>query len=188
MESKAKLFGHPIHPMLIVFPLGLLGAAVIFDIVHLVTGEALFATVAFWNIVGGLIGGLLAAVFGLIDWIAIPSDTRAKSVGLAHAAGNVVVIVLFGLSLYLRWGVPNYIPGTLALVLSFLGAAISLVSGWLGGELVDRLAVGVDPGANLNAPNSLTGAPAAPGADRAPGGVLIPQTGRPEDGEHVDRD
>jgi uncharacterized membrane protein len=61
MESRAKLLGHAIHPMLIVFPLGLLVTAVIFDVVRIVTGDATFAAVAFWCIAAGVLGGLLAA-------------------------------------------------------------------------------------------------------------------------------
>src|SRR5581483_3248423 len=98
MESRAKLAGHPIHPMLIVFPLGLLAMAVVFDIVHFVTGSAGAATAAFWDIGAGVLMGLLAALFGLWDWLAIPGGTRAKFIGAWHGAGNVVVVVLFALS------------------------------------------------------------------------------------------
>ncbi|HET6261102.1 MAG TPA: DUF2231 domain-containing protein, partial [Chloroflexia bacterium] len=65
MESRVKLLGHPIHPMLIVFPLGLLAMAVVFDIVYMITGDAVFAQVAFWDIAAGIVGGLVAALFGL---------------------------------------------------------------------------------------------------------------------------
>src|ERR1051325_5219992 len=92
MESRAKLAGHPIHPMLIVLPLGLFIGAVVFDAVYLWKGFIGFAVVAFWNIAGGIVGGLLAAVFGLIDWLAIPSGTRAKRIGLLHGGTNVVVV------------------------------------------------------------------------------------------------
>ena len=160
MESKAKALGHPIHPMLIVFPLGLLVTAVIFDVVRLVTGNNEFAIVSYWAIAAGVIGGLLAAIFGLMDWLAIPSGTRAKQVGLLHGAGNVVVVLLFAVSWLLRSGSPGYVPDTLAFVLSLVGVLIGAVTAWLGGELVDRLGVGVDPGANLNAPSSLSGQPA----------------------------
>src|SRR5688572_24815953 len=98
MESKAKILGHPIHPMLIVFPLGLFIAALVFDILYLATDNPIWATVSFWNITGGIIGGLLAAVFGLWDWLAIPGGTRAKSVGLWHGVTNVVVVLLFVIS------------------------------------------------------------------------------------------
>ena len=106
MESKAKLLGHPIHPMLIVFPLGLLATAVIFDVVALAMRNGAWSGIAFYLIAAGVIGGV-AAVFGMVDWLAIPSGTRAKAIGLWHGAGNVVVVLLFGLSWFLRRETPN---------------------------------------------------------------------------------
>jgi uncharacterized membrane protein len=161
MESKAKALGHPIHQMLIPFPFGLLSTAVIFDIVYLIWGNPTMATVSYWMIIAGIIGGIVAAPFGLIDYLAIPQGTRAKSVGLLHGGGNVVVLLLFIASWWLRYGnaeiATPYLPTTLALVLSFVGFALAGITGWLGGELVDRLSVGVDDGANLNAASSLSG-------------------------------
>jgi uncharacterized membrane protein len=160
MESRAKALGHPIHQMLIPFPFGLLATSVIFDIVYLIWGNPTMNTVSYWMMLAGIIGAVLAAPFGLIDWLAIPKDTRAKSVGLLHGLGNVVVLLLFLGSWYLRYSapqVPPYTPSTAALALSFIGFALAGVTGWLGGELVDRLSVGVDDGANLNAQSSLAG-------------------------------
>ena len=160
MESKAKFLGHAIHPILIVFPLGLLATAVVFDIIYLIWGNPTMVVVSYWMIVGGIIGAVAAAPFGLIDWIAIPSNTRAKRIGAFHGIGNVIVLVLFVASWYLRYtagGINPYRPSLAALALSFVGFALAGVTGWLGGELVDRLGVGVDNGANLDAPNSLTG-------------------------------
>jgi uncharacterized membrane protein len=160
MESRAKVLGHPIHQMLIPFPFGLLATAVIFDIVYLIWGNPTMATVSYYMIIAGIIGAVAAAPFGLIDWLAIPKGTRAKSVGLIHGLGNVGVLLLFLASWYLRYTTPDivpHIPSTSALVLSFGGFALAAVTGWLGGELVDRLSVGVDDGANLDAPSSLTG-------------------------------
>jgi uncharacterized membrane protein len=156
MESKVKAFGHPIHPMLIVFPLGLLATSLIFDIVHWITGDGTFSVVAFWMIAAGIIGGLLAAIFGLIDWLMIPAGTRAKSVGLWHGAGNVVIVGLFAVSWLLRLNTQAN-PSILAYTLSIVGVVLALITGWLGGELVGRLGVGVDEGAHLDAPNSLLG-------------------------------
>ncbi len=161
MESKAKLMGHAIHPILIVFPLGLLSASVLFDITYLVTDSRAFALVSFWTLVGGLIGGLIAAVPGWIDWFAIPSGTRAKQVGLVHGGGNVVVLILFGISWLFRRDEVDYLPSGIALGLSFAGFALAAVTGWLGSELVERLGVAVHDHANLNAPNSLSGRSAA---------------------------
>jgi uncharacterized membrane protein len=154
MIGKAKLFGHPIHQMLIVFPLGLLATAVLFDIVHLASGRPMMGEVSYWMIAAGIIGGLLAAPFGLIDWLAIPNDTRAKRIGAIHGGGNLVVVLLFIGSWWLRRAAPEA-PGALAMALSFIGAGIAVFTGWLGGEMVDRLGVGVYEDANPNAPSSL---------------------------------
>jgi uncharacterized membrane protein len=167
MESKAKALGHPIHQMLIPFPFGLLATSVIFDVVHLVWGNPTMATVAYWMIIAGIVGGLAAAPFGLIDWLAIPRGTRARSIGAVHGLGNVFVLLLFAGSWLLRRDAPE-LPETLALILSFAGFALAGLTGWLGGELVDRHAVGVDDGAHLNSPHSLSDRPAGEGAGAAP--------------------
>lgn len=155
MESRAKLFGHPVHPMLIVFPLGLLAMAVVFDVLTLALGTGYWSGIAYWMIAAGVVTGLIAAPFGLIDWLAIPAGTRAKRIGAWHGVGNVVVVALFAGSWWLR-GEGTGTPATLALALGMAGLALALITGWLGGELVDRLAVGVDEGAHLDAPSSLT--------------------------------
>jgi uncharacterized membrane protein len=149
--------------MLIVFPLGLLATAVIFDVIALVTGNTRWAEIAYWLIAAGIIGGLAAAPFGFIDWLGVPGGTRARRIGLLHGGGNLVVVLLFAGSWLLRRDNPM-VPETLALVLSFVGVGLALVTGWLGGELVDRLGVGVDEGAHVNAPSSLSGRPATEGA------------------------
>jgi uncharacterized membrane protein len=158
METKVKLAGHPVHPMLIVFPLGLLATAVIFDIIYLISDNSQWTWAAYYMIGAGIIGGLAAALFGWIDWIAIPGGTRAKRIGLWHGAGNVVVLALFILSWVLRRGTPD-VPPTGAIAAELGGFVLAAVTGWLGGELVDRLGVGVDDGAHLNAPSSLSELP-----------------------------
>src|SRR5947209_17904109 len=157
MESRTKVAGHPLHPMLIVFPLGLFIAAVVFDIIYMVTNNTALAQVSFWNIAGGIVGGLLAAIFGLADWLGIPANTRAKKIGLYHGGGNVLIVALFAVSWLMRLNAANNAPNTVAFVLAVVAILLGVVTGWLGGELVDRLGVGVDPGANLDAPNSLSG-------------------------------
>ena len=155
MESRVKFLGHPIHPMLIVFPLGLLATSVIFDIAYVLSGNGDLAIFAFWALIAGIIGGLSAAVFGLADWLRVPSDTRAKRIGMMHGGGNLVVVVLFLLSLIVRWSHPTYLPDVLPVALSIIGGCIALWTQWLGGELVYRLRVGVDDDAGLDASNSL---------------------------------
>ena len=158
-KSSVKVFGHPVHTILIVFPLGLLATAVIFDVAYLATGTAYLSEVAYCMIVAGLLGGLVAAPFGLLDWLAIPAGTRAKRIGALHGMGNAIVVLLFVVSWYVRSRAAGP-PAALAYVFSFLGVGLALWTGWLGGELVNRLGVGVDAGAHVNAPSSLSGRPA----------------------------
>lgn len=167
MESRAKLLGHPIHPMLVVLPLGLFIGAVVFDAVYLWRGNPTFAAIGYWNIAAGIVGGLLAAVFGLVDWLAIPAGTRAKRIGLWHGGGNVLVVALFALVWWTRSAAPDTLSGTVFLI-EVAALVLGSVAGWLGGELVDRLGVGVDDGAHLDAPSSLSGRPARPRESGAP--------------------
>ena len=155
MDARAKLLGHPIHQMLIVFPLGLLATSFFFDLGARFAGIDQLAIASYWMLITGVAAGLLAALFGLIDFLAIPSGTRAKRIGLLHGAGNVVVTAIFFASWFVRRPTPAS-PPTTAIVLSAVAVAIALVTAWLGGELVDRLSVGVDEGAHLDAPSSLS--------------------------------
>lgn len=163
MESKTKLFGHAAHPITVVFPLGLLSTSLIFDLVYRGTKKPPLAQASFWMLVSGLVGGAVAAPLGWNDWRYIPEGTRAKSLGRWHGYGNAVVLALFGGSALLRRG-ETRAPGGLALGLSLLGGGLAMVTGWLGGELVDRLRVGIDDGAHLDAPSSLSGLPASDNA------------------------
>jgi uncharacterized membrane protein len=140
------------------FSIGAISDSRYLDLIYLVGRNTTMATIAYWMIAAGIIGALAAAPFGWIDWFAIPRGTRAKSVGLWHGAGNVVVLLLFAASWVFRHNQPEA-PAALGFALSFLGAGLALVTGWLGGELVDRLSVGVNDGANINAPSSLSKRP-----------------------------
>jgi uncharacterized membrane protein len=156
MESKAKVFGHAIHPMLIVFPLGLFATAVAFDVIRIFKGGGAWGEAAFYDIAVGVLVGLVAAIAGFIDWLAIPSGTRAKAVGMWHGLGNVAIVVLFIVSWLIRLPNPTS-PPAMAFILALVAVLTALVTGWLGGELVERLRVGVDDAAGLDASNSLSG-------------------------------
>jgi uncharacterized membrane protein len=159
MESKTKLFGHPIHPMLIVIPLGLFVGAIVTDTIDLINGNSALSQVSFFNISIGIVGGLLAALFGFLDWRLVPLNTRAKQIGAWHGVGNVVVVLLFAVSWWLRHESINFAPTSLALAFSYGAILLGVVTAWLGGELVYRLNVGVDQGAHLDAPSSLSDQP-----------------------------
>jgi uncharacterized membrane protein len=153
MRSHARLLGHSVHQMLIVFPLGLLATSVLFDLIDLATGTGAFNIAAYWMIAAGVVGGLVAAPFGFIDWRHVPRGTRARRIGALHGSGNVVVTLLFAASWLLR--TPESQVSGVALALSLLGAGLALVTAWLGGELVSRLGVGVYEDAGVDAPSSL---------------------------------
>lgn len=171
-SGGARLLGHPVHPMLVIFPLALFPTSLFFDVLYLLTGSAQWALISYWLIPIAVVGALIAAVFGTLDWIGIPSGTRAKRVGAVHGIGNVVVVLLFAMSWFMRAVPAGSVTPTAAVVLSSVGVALALVTGWLGGELVDQLGVGVAPGAHVDAPSSLSGRP----AQSAP---LRPGTGTP---------
>ncbi len=159
MDSRLKIAGHAVHPILIPLPLGMFLGTLIFDVVYLLTDDLQFATVSFFMAVLGVVGGVAAAATGAVDYMNIPKGTRAKRVGTVHAIGNDLVIALFALSAFLRYRADDYEPSALALTLTFAGAAASMVTGWLGGELVERLGVGVDADAHLDATSSLKDEP-----------------------------
>ncbi|HET7224786.1 MAG TPA: DUF2231 domain-containing protein [Candidatus Eisenbacteria bacterium] len=153
--KPARILGHHVHPMLIVFPLGLLAISVLFDAFDLARHDMTFAAIAYWNVVAGVIGGLVAAVFGLWDWLGVPRGTRARAIGAWHGVVNVCVVALFAITAFVRHGDPAHQATRATLALSWIALALALVGGWLGGELVERLGIGVDRGAEPNAPNSI---------------------------------
>ena len=156
MAGKINFLGHPVHPILIVFPLGLLPTAVACDLIFLWRHNPHWAHISYWLIAGGVLSGLVAAVFGFADWLGLDNGTRAKRVGVWHMVVNVTMVVLFAASWWLRRPAPDS-PTSLAIGLGAAALAFGLVGGWLGGELVYRMSVGVDFDAHVNSPSSLSG-------------------------------
>jgi uncharacterized membrane protein len=159
MESRARFLGHSIHQSLVAFPVGLLATAVVLDLIAIFGRYPTAVVAAYWMMACGIVGALIAAPFGLIDLLAIRKDTRAARIGRLHGGGNVIVLLLFIGSWLMRRDDGMQASG-LALLLSFGGGALALMTAWLGGELVARLGVGVHDGAHLDAPSSLDGVPA----------------------------
>jgi uncharacterized membrane protein len=155
MESRVKLLGHPVHQMLIPIPAGLFIVGAVLDIVDVFVNATWIPTVTYWNIAIGIFSALVAAIFGFADWTKIPRDTRAKRVGTIHGIGNVTAVVLFAFALWIRSNELGYAVTGAALALEVVALVLLGVTAWLGGELVDRLGIGVDDGAHVNAPNSL---------------------------------
>lgn len=155
MESRAKFLGHPVHQMLIVLPAGLFIVAAVLDLIDLFVEASWIPTVTYWNLMLGIATGLFAAIFGVADWSKIPSYTRARRVGALHGLGNVIAILLFAIAVYMRSDNEGLFADNVALALELVAFAILGVTAWLGGELVDRLGIGVDNGAHMDAPSSL---------------------------------
>jgi uncharacterized membrane protein len=155
MESRAKFLGHAIHPILVMFPAGLLLISLVFDALRLLRGDKKWGSSATRNIITGCITGWIAAIPGAVDWWHLPQGSRAKRVATVHAITNQLGLLSFLGSWLMRRKNEDSTP-TAALGLSVLGATFIGLGGWLGGELVERLGVGVTPGANLDAPSSLT--------------------------------
>src|SRR3954454_12603784 len=102
MQGSAKALGHPIHQQLVVFPIGLIATAVVFDVLRYITDNDGFASASYYMIAAGIIFGLIAPVFGAIAYLGFPGGTRARRIGAMHGIGNVVVVVLFAISWLLR--------------------------------------------------------------------------------------
>jgi uncharacterized membrane protein len=167
MESRVKFLGHSIHQMLVAFPIGLLLTSVVFDALSRVVVGSGISVAAYWMLAAGIVGGLLAAPFGLIDLMAIPTRTRASRVGAWHAVGNVIVLCLFISSWAAR---PSAVqpPPTLAVLLSLAGAVAILMTAWMGGELITRLGIGVSPHAHPDARSSMEGSAESTGSSYQP--------------------
>jgi uncharacterized membrane protein len=147
MASKASIMGHPVHPMLIPFPLGLWVFSFIADVVYLMVGGDLWIVLAKGTLAGGIIGGVLAAVPGLIDWLALKSR-EVKRIANWHARLNIIALLVFAASLYLRTKYGRTMVNgsqTIPVLLSGLGVVLISISGWLGGSLSYDHGVGVKP-------------------------------------------
>lgn len=137
MRTPASIAGHPIHPMLVPLPIGMWVLSLACDIIGAFAADpTAWKTVALYAMIGGIIGALLAAVFGLVDLLSLPA--RIRSTALAHMGINLTIVVLFAIDAWLR------LSGSDPVWLSVVAILLLLVSGWLGGKMVYRLGVAVD--------------------------------------------
>jgi uncharacterized membrane protein len=133
--------------MLIPFPIALWVFSLIADLIYLWRGNPAWRDwIAFYTLLAGIIGAALAAVFGIIDWLSI-KDREVKRTADWHARLNVIALLIFAASFYLRTaGGASLVGGsyTVPVLLSVVGVILITISGWLGGELVFRHGVAVD--------------------------------------------
>ena len=140
--SRAKILGHPIHPMLVSFPITCFVGAFVTDYVYWRTAEMQWANFSVWLITAGLITGLFAAIAGLTDFLG-SREIRALGTAWVHGAGNglALILSLFNVFVHSRDAYTSVVPT--GLILSGVVVLILIVTGWLGGELVFRQRVGV---------------------------------------------
>lgn len=151
MRTPASIAGHPIHPMLVPIPIGLWIFSLVCDLAAAGgSSNPAWHTVALYTIGGGIVGALLAAVFGLIDLISLPPGPRGTA--LKHMAINLIVVALFVVNFWMRYSDPA--KGGATLWLSIVAIGLLVISGWLGGKMVYEHGIGVS---------------AVPGTTQAPG-------------------
>jgi uncharacterized membrane protein len=147
MASNASIGGHPIHPMIIPFPIALWVFSLIADLIYLWGGNPLWRDyIAFYTLLGGIIGGAAAAVPGVIDWLSL-KDREVVKIANWHARLNVIALLIFAASFYLRtMSGAGLVSGnyTIPVGLSVLGVILIAISSWLGGEMVFKHGVAVD--------------------------------------------
>ena len=158
MASRARIGRHPVHPMLIPFPIALWIFSLVADVIYLWQGNPIWkGYISFYTLLGGIIGAAVAAVPGFIDWRSI-TYRPVKKLADWHARLNVTALLVFIADFYLRTTGGSRLVGaslTVPLLLSMLGVILITISGWLAGEMVYVYGVAVSgPPASLSEPSS----------------------------------
>jgi uncharacterized membrane protein len=139
MQGKATIAGHPIHPILVTFPIGCFVAAVVSNIVSIWAGPVFWAAMSTWLLLFGVIGALVAAIFGFIDYLSAPMTPAARSIAAWHMTLNIGMVAIFGLACAVRF-LDHTSP--LGYGLTGIGIIVLAVAGILGGNLAHGHLVG----------------------------------------------
>ena len=140
MATPASIAKHPIHPMLVAIPIGLWVFSMAADLIFLFGwGGLVWKTVALYTIAGGIVGALIAAVPGFIDFTSI-SGRRVRKIAVSHMVANLTAVALFGLSFWLRCVNPL---GHVPIAVSAIATSVLVLGGWLGGQMVFVHGMGV---------------------------------------------
>jgi nitrite reductase/ring-hydroxylating ferredoxin subunit/uncharacterized membrane protein len=143
MRSRASISGHPIHPMLIPFPLAFLAGGFLFDLAGVVFLRPGLWLVGYYLTIAGVGTALLAAIPGFIDYFfTVPPKSSGKERATRHMLAMLTVVVLFAVAWFLRDG--SAAPGKVTLALEAVGAGLLGIGGWMGGTLVGRNMISVD--------------------------------------------
>jgi len=136
-------YGHPFHPVLVTVPIGAWVSSIVLDIASMAKDNAALAEASLWLIAIGVIGALLAALFGLLDLSTIPRGTKAFTTGVTHMSLNVLAVVLFAIDYFIRVKQETHSVPTVGFILSLVALALIGASGWLGGKLAYHYGVRV---------------------------------------------
>lgn len=143
MKSKANIKGHPVHPMLVGFPIAFFTGTLIFDLLAYANDNPFSWQTGKYLEIAGIVAGLVTAIPGIVDYFGtIPPESSAKKRGTKHGLINVVMLIVFAMALYCRSIINMF--SLLVIALEVIGVILIIISGWLGGTLVFRNQIGVD--------------------------------------------
>lgn len=142
VRSSVHIAGHPVHPILIPFPIALLTAAAVTDLAYLLGPDPFWARASLWLIAAGFMSGVVAALPGLIDFVTI-QRARSHSTGWIHLIGNLLVLGAALLNWLPRIDDTESFISPWGLTLSLVTAGLLVITGWTGGELAYRHKIGV---------------------------------------------
>lgn len=145
MKSKAAIKGHPVHPMLVPLPIGAWALALIGDIVYASTANGFWYQFSYYAMLVGFIGALVAAIFGLTDYLGVRMSEAGHRSATTHLILNLIVVVVYAVNLWLRkdFKATTGSAWTLVFTLEVLSFLTLAVSGWIGGELSYRHKIGI---------------------------------------------
>lgn len=142
MQGKATILGHPIHPMLVSFPIGLFGGVLVSDVISIWGDKAFWPLLSLWLIAFGVVAALLAAVFGFTDYLTAPMRPSTKRIATTHMVLNLVVVACYVAAFVVRFSAPVSVAGY---ILTYVALALLVASGWYGGHLVYLDLIGTKP-------------------------------------------
>ncbi|MBD2460908.1 DUF2231 domain-containing protein [Oscillatoria sp. FACHB-1407] len=151
VPSTVAIAKHPLHPVIVTFPIAFLVGVVATDAAYWLLGDSFWARASFWLIVAGLITGVVAALTGMMDFLRIPR-VRERKAGWAHMIGNVAALGFSVVNLLIRL---NNVQGAVVpvgLIISAVVAILLGVTGWYGGELVYRHKIAVIGDGSIHRP------------------------------------
>lgn len=149
--STVAIAGHPLHPLLVTFPIAFLTGAFGTDVGYWLTHDPFWARASLWLLGAGFVSGLVAAATGMLDFLKI-DRVKKHSAGWIHAVGNAAALVLTLVNWIQRWNNVENAVLPVGLILSLFVATLLGITGWYGAELVYRHKVAVIGYSSRNEP------------------------------------